>query len=119
MRIYGDEGMEHSLELEFKEADDEPGWQNQDRKSCLQHPCIVFSHDDIAFVRGSGRGASSADDECTSLFFDDLAAIGRCSAHNLSIKEGEEVWESMTSSLPIMAVQGAHPGWPSIVSRPL
>ncbi len=96
--IYGDdEGMEHSLELEFKESKRTMSLDGKivrDRKELIYNiPCIVFSHDDIAFVRGEPESRRYFFDQTMSmydpLFFDDLRryrAVLR--QRNLSIKEG-------------------------------
>lgn len=93
----GDDGYEHTLELEFKDGKRSislDGKLVRDRKELIYNiPCIVFSHDDINFVRGEPEARRYFFDQTMSmyngLFFDDLRryrAVLR--QRNLSIKEG-------------------------------
>ncbi len=98
--IYGDdEGIEHTLELEFKDAKRTvslDGKVVRDRKDLIYNiPCIVFSHDDIAFVRGEPESRRYVFDQTMSmydpLFFDDLRRYRSVlRQRNLSIKEGRD-----------------------------
>ncbi len=98
MGIYGDDdGVEHTLELEFKDAKRTmslDGKVVRDRKELIYNiPCIVFSHDDISFVRGEPEARRYFFDQTMSmydpLFFDDLRRYRTVlRQRNLSIKEG-------------------------------
>ncbi len=108
-----DDGLEHTLDLEFKDGKRSvslDGKLVKDRKDLIYNiPCIVFSHDDIAFVRGEPEARRYFFDQTMSmynpLFFDDLRryrAVLR--QRNLAIKEERH------SLLPIYDQQLAHYG---------
>ncbi|MFA5447697.1 MAG: DNA replication and repair protein RecF [Sphaerochaeta sp.] len=112
--LYGDEeALEHTLELEYKESKRSvilDGKLIKDRKHLIYNiPCIVFSHDDIAFVRGEPEARRLFFDQTMSmynpLFFDDLRRYRQIlRQRNLAIKEGRD------SLLPIYDQQLARHG---------
>lgn len=75
-----DASMVHRLELEYKDSKRSvflDGREIKDRKELIYNiPCIVFSHDDIAFVRGEPEERRRFFDQTMSmynpLFFDDM-----------------------------------------------
>ncbi len=96
--IYTDSNnLEHTLELEYKESRRSvilDGKAVQDRKQLIYNiPCIVFSHDDIAFVRGGPESRRLFFDQTMSmynpLFFDDSRRYRQVlRQRNQAIKEG-------------------------------
>ncbi|WP_320129075.1 DNA replication/repair protein RecF [uncultured Sphaerochaeta sp.] len=79
--MYSDEGLlTHCLELEYKDSKRTvllDGREIKDRKELIYNiPCIVFSHDDISFVRGEPEERRRFFDQTMSmynpLFFDDM-----------------------------------------------
>jgi DNA replication and repair protein RecF len=109
----GSDDLEHTLVLEFKDGkrsvtlDDKP---IRDRKNLIYNiPCIVFSHDDIAFIRGEPEARRYFFDQTMSmydpLFFDDSRRYRQIlRQRNLAIKEGRR------ELLPIYDSQIAHHG---------
>ncbi len=93
----GDDQLSHSLILEFKENKrlvSLDGREIRDRKELIYNiPCIVFSHDDINFIKGEPEERRRFFDQTMSmynpLFFDDLRRYRLVlKQRNLAIKEG-------------------------------
>ncbi len=112
--IYTDsDNLEHTLELQYQESRRSvtlDGKAVQDRKELIYNiPCIVFSHDDIAFVRGGPESRRLFFDQTMSmynpLFFDDSRRYRQIlRQRNQAIKEGQ------TELLGIYDQQLAHYG---------
>lgn len=96
-KYIGQDGLTHTLVLEYQDAKrrvflDER--EIKDRKELIYNiPCIVFSHDDIAFVRGEPEQRRRFFDQTMSmydpLFFDDMRRYRLIlKQRNLAIKEG-------------------------------
>ncbi|MDT4762454.1 DNA replication/repair protein RecF [Sphaerochaeta sp. PS] len=98
-KYLGEDGLLHSLVLEFQDTKRKvllDGREIKDRKELIYNiPCIVFSHDDIAFVRGEPEQRRRFFDQTMSmydpLFFDDMRRYrGLLKQRNLAIKEGRQ-----------------------------
>jgi len=96
-KYLGEDSLSHTLVLEYQESKrrvflDER--EIKDRKELIYNiPCIVFSHDDIAFVRGEPEQRRRFFDQTMSmydpLFFDDMRRYRLLlKQRNLAIKEG-------------------------------
>jgi len=96
-KYMGEDSLTHTLVLEYQDAKrrvflDER--EVKDRKELIYNiPCIVFSHDDIAFVRGEPEQRRRFFDQTMSmydpLFFDDMRRYRLIlKQRNLAIKEG-------------------------------
>ena len=96
-KYLGEDNLSHTLVMEYQDAKrrvflDER--EIKDRKELIYNiPCIVFSHDDIAFVRGEPEQRRIFFDQTMSmydpLFFDDLRRYRLLlKQRNLAIKEG-------------------------------
>jgi len=103
----------HRLVLEWKDSKRTvflDGREVQDRKELIYNiPCIVFSHDDIFFIKGEPEQRRRFFDQTMSmynpLFFDDLRRYRLIlRQRNLAIKEGR------LNLLPIYDQQLAHYG---------
>ena len=91
-----DSGQVHTLQLEYKDSKRSvslDGREIRDRKELIYNiPCIVFSHDDIFFVKGEPEQRRRFFDQTMSmynpLFFDDLRRYRMIlRQRNLAIKE--------------------------------
>ena len=98
--IYEDDSLQkHSLVLEYKDSKRTvylDGREIRDRKELIYNiPCIVFSHDDIFFVKGEPEQRRRFFDQTMSmynpLFFDDLRRYRIIlRQRNLAIKENRQ-----------------------------
>ncbi len=112
-KYVGEDTLSHTLVLEYQDAkrrvflDDR---EIKDRKELIYNiPCIVFSHDDIAFVRGEPEQRRRFFDQTMSmydpLFFDDMRRYRLIlRQRNLAIKEGR------LNLLPVYDLQMARYG---------
>lgn len=112
-KYLGEDNLTHTLVLEYQDSKrrvflDER--EIRDRKELIYNiPCIVFSHDDIAFVRGEPEQRRRFFDQTMSmydpLFFDDMRRYRLLlKQRNLAIKEGSH------SLLPVYDLQLAKYG---------
>jgi DNA replication and repair protein RecF len=112
-KYLGEDSLTHTLVLEYQDAKrkvflDER--EIKDRKELIYNiPCIVFSHDDIAFVRGEPEQRRRFFDQTMSmydpLFFDDMRRYRLLlKQRNLAIKEGRH------TLLPVYDLQMAKYG---------
>jgi len=96
-KYLGEDNLSHTLVLEYQDSKrrvflDER--EIKDRKELIYNiPCIVFSHDDIAFIRGEPEQRRRFFDQTMSmydpLFFDDMRRYRLLlKQRNLAIKEG-------------------------------
>lgn len=95
----GDDRLSHTLILEYRENKrmvSLDGREIRDRKELIYNiPCIVFSHDDIQFIKGEPEERRRFFDQTMSmynpLFFDDLRRYRAVlKQRNLAIKEGRD-----------------------------
>ncbi len=112
-KYLGEDNLSHTLVLEYQDSKRRvflDGREIQDRKELIYNiPCIVFSHDDIAFVRGEPEQRRRFFDQTMSmydpLFFDDMRRYRLLlRQRNLAIKEGRH------SLLPVYDLQLAKYG---------
>lgn len=112
-KYLGEDKLSHTLVLEYQDSKrrvflDER--EIRDRKELIYNiPCIVFSHDDIAFIRGEPEQRRRFFDQTMSmydpLFFDDIRRYRMLlKQRNLAIKEGS------LSILPVYDLQLAKYG---------
>lgn len=96
-KYLGEDNLSHTLVLEYQDSKrrvflDER--EIRDRKELVYNiPCIVFSHDDIAFIRGEPEQRRRFFDQTMSmydpLFFDDMRRYRLLlKQRNIAIKEG-------------------------------